>query len=295
MTQEVSTRIHSADVALSYRNGNRPSEHAARLALRLPEMMLQVNTITDLIRLEAAIDQHPGRDQIRRSGAYHRARAVAQKRLRTAELFAFDRGNGISPLAFGSGMSLYFDRRFGFFFCEPNLYRIGDDEVFADLALSTFLLFAPDTMTEKEAKKRIKDFMPIAETIAADIQRGHWPEDLIEHVTPPCEYIIKIMKFGYDEVDPEMSPDEDGNIALQYRDEFYAWFGAFRGRSNRWSFTPWEKDDLEAWAIQEFIENIPEGPVKRQYAGFLQDARHLQRDLFLMTDSQEVGASKTCH
>jgi hypothetical protein len=293
MSQEVIIRTHSPETALSYRNGNRPSEHYARLSLALPERMLQVNTQADLDRLEAEIDKLPGRAQIRSSGAYYRAQTIAQTRIRTAGIFAFDQSSSIKPLAFGSGMALYFDRRFGFFFCEPNLYRMGDDEISVNLAISTFLLFAPDAMTEKEAKKHIKEFMPIAKTIAEDIQRGHWPVELAGHVPQPCEYTVKIMKFGYDEVDAEMSPDKDGNIVLQYRDEFYAWYGGFRDHSNQWDFSPWEKDDREGWAVKEFAENIPEGPIKRQYVGFLKDIRHLQHGLSLVTD-QDAG-SKTRH
>lgn len=291
MSQEVQ-KISRAAIAPSRHSGDRFSEQVARLSLRLPELALLVDTQADLDSLEAAIDQHPGRDQIRRSGAYHRAMSIVQKRLRTAEMFTFDRGGGVSPLAYGSGRALYFDREFGFFFCEPNLYTVSDGDVDLDLVVSTFFLFAPDAMTEKEAKKRIKAFLPIAGTIAGDVQRGHWPEDLVGHVAWPCEYAVKIMKFGYD--DP--GSDQHGRSTLECKDEFYSWFEAFRGKNNRWVFTPGEKDAMEDWSIQEFIENIPEGPVRRQYADFLKDMRCLQKSFLLMNDAKrETGTSKTRH
>ncbi|MBU2759708.1 hypothetical protein [Acidithiobacillus sulfurivorans] len=293
MSQEVITRTPSTEADVSYRNGNRPSEQYARISLTLPEMARRVSTQADLDLLKARINQIPGHDQIRRSGAYHRAMAIAQTRIRTASLFGFDKVGGIKALAYGSGMALYFDRRFGFFFCEPNLYTMGDDNFSVTIAISTFILFAPDSMTEKEAKKRIKEFLPIGKALAEDIQRNYMSMDVFCDLKKPCEYMVKVMKFGYDEVDHEMGTDENGDVAMRYQDEFYTWYGAFRDRRDQWSFSVWEKEELLSWSVHEFIDNISEGPIKRQYAGFLKDIQYLQRDLFLSHDQDTE--SRTHH
>ena len=294
MPQEVHIRKRSSENALSIHGGDRPSEVYARFSLSLPERVLQVTTQEDLDQLEAEIDGVPGHAQIRQSGAYYRARAIAQTRIHTAQLFAFDRGSSIRPLVYGCGMSLFFDRDFGFFFCAPNVYTLGDHEIL----ISTFFLFSADTETERQARKRLRDFMPTAKVIADDIQRRRTSVEDACEIVPRTEFIVKLMKFGYDEEDPSMGCDGDGNKFTQYRDIFYTWYIAYFNTRNRWVYEPCEKDEhgLEGWAVKDFIHNIQNGPIKRRYAAFMADARHQQMGLILdLGADQEHRNRSVCH